>query len=66
MFFEGRGFAKVSTEYVWRACKQLDIRPEWIVVLFLMFLITEATKYYKFLSQCTKHGYGIILKIKSA
>ena len=65
VFFKGGDFAKVSAEYVCRACKKLDICPEWIDVLFPMFLITEATKYYDFLSQRAKRGYVYLLKDKA-
>lgn len=65
VFFEGGDFAEISAEYVYRACEELDIHPKWIEVLFPMFLVTEAIKYYDFLNQRTQRGYVYLLKDKA-
>ena len=62
VFFEDGSFARISAEYVSRACEELGIRSAWINVLFPMFLIIEATKYHEFLSQRVDRGYVYLLR----
>jgi hypothetical protein len=65
VFFESGSFANLTSEYVDRACRELDIDPAWIQVLFALFIIAEANKYHTLLSRRAERGYVYLLRSKA-
>ena len=62
VFLSGGSFSRMAAEVVGQACDVLGIHRQWTAILLPMFVITEATKYYKFLSQRAGRGYVYLLK----
>lgn len=65
VFFEGGQFSSTSLAYVSSACEVLHIDPAWVEVLFGLFVVTEANKYFTLLSKRAERGYLYLLKSRS-
>ena len=64
--FFGRGpIARQSADYVARAIQALGIDPEWVSVLFAMFIVTEANKYDALLRRRAERGYVYLLRSRA-
>jgi len=62
VFLQGGAFSGLTLDYVGRACRALDFDPAWVNVLFAMFLVTEANRFYAFLGQRAERGYVYLLR----
>jgi hypothetical protein len=62
VFSEGGRFADLSAQCVARACQALSVDPAWLPLLFALFLVNEANKYYAFLRRRGERGYVYLLR----
>jgi hypothetical protein len=61
-FLDSGRFALLSADSVARACRALQVDPDWTTLLFVLFLVNEANKYYAFLSRRAERGYVYLLR----
>lgn len=64
-FFAGGSFAAIAADYIARACMALGIDMAWVPLLFALFVVTEANKYYTLLSQRAERGYVYLLNSRA-
>ena len=62
VFLDGGPFATRSADCVGRACKALEVAPDWVPLLFVLFLVIEANKYHAFLRGRAERGYVYLLR----
>ena len=65
VFFENGQFASITLDYVRHACQAFHLNPAWVSILFGMFLITEANRYYSFLNHRSERGYLYLLNYRN-
>ena len=62
VFLEDGPFTALTTRYVGLACQALGVDSAWVSVLFGLYLVTEANRYYEFLVRRAETGYVYLLR----
>jgi hypothetical protein len=65
VFSDRVGFGALSAACVARACQALGVDAAWVAVLFALFLVNEANKYYAFLTHRAQRGYVYLLQSRN-
>ncbi|HEX5418324.1 MAG TPA: aminoglycoside phosphotransferase family protein [Chloroflexota bacterium] len=65
VFFGSGPITRQSADQVARAVQALDFDPDWVPVLFAMFIVNEANKYDTLLRRRSERGYLYLLRSRN-